>query len=67
MFFVRWRKAGVWRRIIDAVSAAHNAAVQIRVIDERLCRAEQDIRELRHGHGFVQNRSPAEPGINREY
>jgi transposase len=27
--FVRWRKAGVWKRIIDAVSAAHDTAVQM--------------------------------------
>ena len=26
---VRWRKTGVWRRIIDAVSAAHDTAVQM--------------------------------------
>ena len=26
--FVRWRRAGVWDRIIDAVSAANDAAVQ---------------------------------------
>ena len=25
--FVRWRRAGVWGRIIDALAAAHDAAV----------------------------------------
>lgn len=37
--FVRWRKAGVWKRIIDAVSAAHNAAVQM--IDTSTVRVHQ--------------------------
>jgi transposase len=32
--FVRWRRAGVWGRIMDALAAAHDAAVQM--ID-RLC------------------------------
>src|SRR5262245_28316094 len=32
--FVRWRRAGVWSRIMDAVSAAHDAAVQM--IDTKL-------------------------------
>jgi len=27
--FVRWRQAGVWSRIIDALAAARDAAVQI--------------------------------------
>jgi transposase len=27
--FVRWRRAGVWSRIIDALAAAHDATVQM--------------------------------------
>jgi Putative transposase of IS4/5 family (DUF4096) len=27
--FVRWRRAGVWSRIIDALAGAHDAAVQM--------------------------------------
>ena len=27
--FVRWRRAGVWGRIIDALATAHDAAVQM--------------------------------------
>ena len=27
--FVRWRRAGVWDRIMDALSAGHDAAVQM--------------------------------------
>ena len=27
--FVRWRRAGVWSRMMDALAAAHDAAVQM--------------------------------------
>jgi transposase len=27
--FVRWRRAGVWNRIMDALAAGHDAAVQM--------------------------------------
>jgi transposase len=27
--FARWRRAGVWDRIMDALAAAHDAAVQM--------------------------------------
>ena len=27
--FVRWRQAGVWSRIMDALAAAHDAAIQM--------------------------------------
>jgi transposase len=33
--FVRWRRAGVWSRIIDALAAAHDATVQM--IDTSHC------------------------------
>jgi transposase len=33
--FVRWRRAGVWGRIMDALAAAHDAAVQM--IDTSSC------------------------------
>src|SRR5512140_724654 len=33
--FVRWRRAGVWGRIMDALAAAHDAAVQM--IDTSMC------------------------------
>jgi archaellum component FlaC len=36
---------------------------EIRVLDTRLTSAEQDVRELRHGQGFVQGPR----GIDREY
>ena len=27
--FVRWRRAGIWRRLMDALAVAHDAAVQM--------------------------------------
>jgi transposase len=37
--FVRWRRAGVWDQIMDALTAAHDAAVQI--IDTSVVRVHQ--------------------------
>ncbi len=37
--FVRWRRAGVWSRIMDALAAAHDAAVQM--IDTSVVRVHQ--------------------------
>jgi transposase len=37
--FVRWRRAGVWSRIVDALAAAHDAAVQM--IDTSIVRVHQ--------------------------
>jgi len=37
--FVRWRRAGVWSRIIDALAVAHDAAVQM--IDTSIVRVHQ--------------------------
>jgi transposase len=37
--FVRWRRAGVWGRIIEALAAAHDAAVQM--IDTSIVRVHQ--------------------------
>ena len=37
--FVRWRRAGVWGRIIEALATAHNAAVQM--IDTSIVRVHQ--------------------------
>jgi transposase len=46
--FVRWRRAGVWSRIIDALAAAHDAAVQM--IDTSVVRVHQ------HGACITRNR-----------
>jgi transposase len=37
--FVRWRRAGVWERIMHALAAAHDAAVQM--IDTSIVRVHQ--------------------------
>ena len=46
--FVRWRRAGVWDRIMDALATAHNAAVQM--IDTSVVRVHQ------HGACIAANR-----------
>src|SRR4029077_102555 len=46
--FVRWRRAGFWSRIIDALAAAHDAAVQM--IDTSIVRVHQ------HGGCITRNR-----------
>ena len=46
--FVRWRRARVWSRIIDALATAHDAAVQM--IDTSIVRVHQ------HGVCITQNR-----------
>jgi transposase len=37
--FVRWRKAGVWDRLMDAIAAAHDGDIQM--IDSTSVRARQ--------------------------
>jgi hypothetical protein len=37
--FVRWRQAGVWDQIMDALAAGHDAAVQM--IDTSVVRVHQ--------------------------
>ena len=47
--FVRWRKAGVWDRIVDSLAAAHDATVQM--IDTSIVRVHQ------HAACIAKNRS----------
>ena len=50
--FVRWRRAGVWDRIMEALAAAHDAAVQM--IDTSVVRVHQQgpaSRETESTHG----------------
>ena len=49
--FVRWRRAGVWSRINDALAAAHDAAVQM--IDTSIVRVHQ------HGACLARNKRQA--------
>src|SRR6187397_2838793 len=48
--FVRWRRAGVWDRIMNALSAGHDAAVQM--IDTSIVRVHQ------HGACVARELSP---------
>jgi transposase len=45
--FVRWRKAGVWDRLMDAISAAHDG--QIQMIDSTSVRAHQQAATAKKG------------------
>jgi transposase len=47
--FVRWRRAGVWDRVMDSLAAAHDAAVQM--IDTSVVRVHQ------HAACIARNRS----------
>lgn len=56
------------RDVIDVKTELKEVAkilTKLAVTDTRLTAAEQDIRDLQHGRGYVQNRS--EGGINGEY
>jgi transposase len=46
--FVRWRRAGVWAQIMNALAGAHDAAVQM--LDTSIVRVHQ------HGACFTRNR-----------
>src|SRR5947209_16950720 len=46
--FVRWRRAGVWSRIMDALATAHDVPVQM--IDTSIVRVHQ------HGACIIRNR-----------
>jgi transposase len=45
--FVRWRKAGVWDRLMDAVTAAHDSTIQM--IDSTSVRAHQQAATVKRG------------------
>src|SRR5258707_9370386 len=55
--FVRWRQAGVWDRIMDALAAGHDAAVQM--IDTSVVRVHQ------HGACIAGNRRSMWAGRER--
>jgi transposase len=45
--FVRWRKAGVWDRLMDAITAAHEGNIQM--IDSTSVRAHQQAATAKRG------------------
>jgi transposase len=55
--FVRWRQAGVWDRIMDALAAGHDAAVQmidtsvVRVHQHGACVADNDHQDMGRSRG----------------
>ena len=53
--FVRWRRAGVWGRIMDALAAAHDAAVQM--IDRSIVRVHQHAACIARNRGQSMGRS----------
>src|SRR3546814_12510231 len=45
--FARWRKAGVWDHLLDAITAAHDGAIQM--IDSTSVRAHQQAATAKRG------------------
>ena len=41
--FVRWRRAGVWDQIMDALAAGHDAAVQISIPPSCACISKEPV------------------------
>jgi len=50
--FVRWRKAGVWGRMMDAITAAHDGDIQM--IDSTSIRAHQQAATAKRGALLLQ-------------
>jgi transposase len=55
--FVRWRRAGVWDRIMDSLAAAYDAAIQM--IDTSIVRVHQ------HAACIARNRSQSTGSLTR--
>jgi transposase len=53
--FVRWRRAGVWGRLMDAIAATHDAAVQM--IDTSIVRVHQHAACIGRNHRQSMGRS----------
>jgi transposase len=49
--FVRWRKAGVWDRLMDAITAAHDGNIQM--IDSTSVRAHQQAATAKRGAEII--------------
>ncbi len=49
--FVRWRKAGVWDRLMDAITAAYDGDIQM--IDSTSIRAHQQAPTPKRGNGII--------------
>lgn len=54
--FVRWRKAGVWGRMMDAITAAHDGDIQM--IDSISIRAHQQAATAKKGIEIIVSVAP---------
>ena len=60
--FVRWRRAGVWNQIMDALAAGHDAAVQmidtsvVRVHQHGACIADNNHQDMGRSRGGLTSR-----------
>ncbi len=54
--FVRWRKAGVWDRLMDAITAAHDGDIQM--IDSTSIRAHQQAATAKRGIEIIVSVAP---------
>ncbi len=61
--FVRWRKSGVWDRMMDAITAAHDGDIQM--IDSTAVRAHQHAATAKRGIEIIVSVFP-EAGSRRE-
>ena len=57
--FNRWRKAGIWDRLMDAIIAAHDGKVQM--IDSTIVRVHQQAAVAMVMHGFSAGRRAPRP------
>ncbi len=55
--FVRWRKAGVWDRLMDAITAAYDGDIQM--IDSTSIRAHQQAATAKRGIEIIVSVAPA--------
>ena len=55
--FVRWRRAGVWDRLMDAITAAYDGAIQM--IDSTSIRAHQQAATAKKGIEIIVSVAPA--------
>ena len=69
--FVRWRQAGVWDRIMDALAAGHDAAVQmidtsiVRVHQHGACITDNDQQDMGRSRGGLTSKIHTVVDTNR--
>ncbi len=54
--FVRWRKAGAWDRMMDAIAAVHDGNIQM--IDSTSVRAHQQVATAKRGIAIIVSVAP---------